>query len=186
MSDKTIQLIETYHKDYPLRRGIPREELKSRIKTYRSAPSMLSSTNLSLNSLITDHAAFLAKPGHEIRFNAEEQAKVQTLMRKFEAHPFSPPGIKECQSVTGEEVVNALIERKELVAVSAEVVFRKEDYDFMEAAIRKTITKNGKISLAETRDLFQTSRKYAQALLEHLDALGITIRDGDFRKIKKQ
>jgi selenocysteine-specific elongation factor len=45
---------------------------------------------------------------------------------------------------------------------------------------------NGKITLAEVRDLFTTSRKYAQAFLEHLDAMDITVRDGDFRKLKKK
>jgi selenocysteine-specific elongation factor len=42
----------------------------------------------------------------------------------------------------------------------------------------------GQVSLAEVRDLFGTSRKYAQALLEYLDSIGITIRIGDFRKLK--
>jgi selenocysteine-specific elongation factor len=51
--------------------------------------------------------------------------------------------------------------------------------------IRKTLEKSGSITLAEVRDLFKTSRKYAQAMLEHLDATGTTVRDGDFRKLKK-
>jgi len=65
------------------------------------------------------------------------------------------------------------------------VIFRKGDYDTMVNSIRKTILQNGKITLAEVRDIFNTSRKYAQALLEHLDAAGITVRDGDFRKLRK-
>jgi selenocysteine-specific elongation factor len=44
------------------------------------------------------------------------------------------------------------------------------------------LRQKGQISLAEVRDLFQTSRRYAQALLEHLDAIGVTVRDGDFRR----
>jgi len=31
----------------------------------------------------------------------------------------------------------------------------------------------------------QTSRKYALAFLEHLDELGVTVREGDTRRIKK-
>ena len=50
--------------------------------------------------------------------------------------------------------------------------------------IKKEIQQQGKITLGEVRDLFNTSRKYAQALLEHLDAIGVTLRDGDFRKLK--
>ena len=106
-------------------------------------------------------------------------------MRKFEASPFSPPGIRECQVEVGEEVVNALIELGEFMMVSSDVIFRKEDYDLMVAKTRNALEKNGSITLAEVRDLFGTSRKYAQALLEHLDATGVTVRDGDFRKLKK-
>jgi selenocysteine-specific elongation factor len=52
--------------------------------------------------------------------------------------------------------------------------------------IKKEIQQKDKITLAETRTLFNTSRKYAQALLEHMDAIGLTTRDGDYRKLKKK
>jgi selenocysteine-specific elongation factor len=108
------------------------------------------------------------------------------LMRKFEQSPFSPPGVKELrQGEVGEEILNALLEMNELKMVSPDVIFRKVDYDFMESQIRAKITENGRITLAEVRDLFHTSRKYAQALMEHLDANGITTREGDFRKLSK-
>jgi selenocysteine-specific elongation factor len=78
-----------------------------------------------------------------------------------------------------------LIELGELKAVSSEVVFRKQDYDSMVTKVHAALVKNGRITLAEVRDLFNTSRKYAQALLEHLDSSGITMRDGDYRKLRK-
>jgi len=184
LQEKIIQLVNDYHKEHPLRQGIPREELKSRLKlTQRAFNAVIA--RLIGNKLIAEGSAFIKRSEHEIRFNGQEQAKVQILMRKFEANPFSPPGIKECISEAGEEMVNALIELGELVAVSSDVIFRQGDYDLMKAEVRKTIMQNGQISLAETRDLFKTSRKYAQALLEHLDAAGVTIRDGDFRKLGK-
>jgi selenocysteine-specific elongation factor len=182
--DKTMQLVESYHREYPLRRGIPREELKSRLKMN---PRVF---NAVINKLIeeqqlVEHLSFVAKDGFEIQFNGQEQAKVQALMRKFEQNPFSPPSVKECQAEAGEEVINALIDMNKLATVSPDVIFRKTDYDAMVDGIRNTITQNGKITLAEVRDLFNTSRKYAQALLEHLDATGVTMRDGDFRKLRK-
>jgi selenocysteine-specific elongation factor len=184
LRDKAVQLIDMYHKTYPLRRGIPREELKSKLKlTQRAFNTVIN--KLITENLVTENSAFLAKPGYEIMFNGQEQAMIQALMRKFEANPFSPPSVKECQAEAGEEVINALVELRQLVTVSSDVVFRKGDYDLMEAETRKTILQNEKISLSETRDLFQTSRKYAQALLEHFDAIGVTIRDGDFRRLKK-
>lgn len=107
-------------------------------------------------------------------------------MRKFDQNPYATPSVKECQSEVGEEIVNALIELDELVAVSQDVLFRKKDYDALVEKMRVTIQKNGSITLAEARDTLNTTRKYAQALLEHLDSIGVTVRDGDFRRWKNQ
>jgi len=184
LRDNILQQIESYHQTYPLRRGIPREELKSRLKL---SPRIF---NALINKLISNYEIInynnsVAKPGREIEFDNGQQAKIQTLMRKFEQSPFSPPSIKEVQGELGEEVLNALVELKELIIVSPDVIFRRQDYDHMVAKVQDTLIQNGKITLAEVRDMFNTSRKYAQALLEHLDTMGITIRDGDFRKLRK-
>ena len=184
LRDKILGLIETYHIDHPLRRGIPREELKSRLKL---SPRVFNSLikKLVVVNLIADNSSSVSKPGHEIKFNGQEQAKVQTLRRKFEATPFSPPSVKECQAEVGGEVFNALIELNEFMTVSSDVVFRRQEYDLMVDEICNAMEKNEKITLAEVRDLFNTSRKYVQALLEHLDSIGVTVRDGDFRKLKR-
>ena len=184
LRDKTIKLVDEYHKDFPLRRGIPREELKSKLKM---APRVFNTflAKLTEEQTITEYRAFIAITGHEIQFNEQEQARVQALMRLFEQNPFSPPSIKECRSEVGEEIVNALVDLNKLVTVSSDVVFRKQDYDLMVSKVKDTLENNGKITLAEVRDLFKTSRKYAQGLLEHLDSVGVTMRDGDFRKLKR-
>ena len=114
-----------------------------------------------------------------------QQADVERLRRKFSQNPYSPPSVKECQEEVGAEVLLAMIESGELFSVSADVIFRKSDYDSMKAEITQAVERNGRISLAETRDMFKTSRKYAQALLEHFDAIGFTARDGDFRKLRR-
>jgi selenocysteine-specific elongation factor len=183
LQTKVEQTLSSYHHQFPLRRGIPREELKSKLKFQPRVFNAIVKRLATQNSLI-EHGSFLAKTGHEIRFDNSQQAKVETLKRKFEQTPFSPPSVKECQAEVGEEVLNALVELNEFVTVSADVIFRKQDYETMNAKIRETLQKNGQITLAEVRDLFDTSRKYAQSLLEHLDTNGITVREGDFRKLR--
>ncbi|MBI3170001.1 MAG: selenocysteine-specific translation elongation factor [Chloroflexi bacterium] len=177
-------LVDAQHKQYPLRRGISREELKSKLKL---APKVF---NAALSYLVTRHFLLdergaVSKPGHEIRFDGQYQARVQALRRRFESNPYATPSIKECQAEAGEEVVNALIELGELMPVSQEVIFRKTDYDEMVARIEAAIKKQGQVTLAEVRDMLNTTRKYVQALLEHLDAIGVTMRDGDARKLRK-
>ena len=185
LREKILQTVEAYHSQYSLRRGILREELKSRLGLSARA------FNAVLQRLISDHSlaesrAVIAKPEHEIKFDQNQQMQVQNVLRKFEQNPYSPPGVKELQTEISEEILNALMEMGEFVSVSSDVIFRKGDYDFMIDSIRREIQQKGKITLSEVRDLFNTSRKYAQALLEHLDAIGVTLRDGDVRKLKQK
>ena len=184
--EKILQTVESYHQNYPLRRGIPREELKSKLKLPARTFNLLITNYLSRN-ILKDSNNYLAKPEHEIKFDNDQQAKVQALMQKFEQNPYGPPSVKELrQAEVGEEILEALMERNELIAVSTEVIFRKQDYDLAVTKIGRILAENGIVSLAEVRDLFHTSRKYAQALLEHLDAIGITVREGDFRTLRKK
>jgi len=74
-----------------------------------------------------------------------------------------------------------LLETGELLQVSKDVVLCYEDYQEMSDLIQKVIKREGSITVAEVRDLFNTSRKYALAVMEHLDAVGITTRKGDKR-----
>ncbi len=181
---KTQKLVNDYHRQFPLRRGMPREELKSRLKLSPRVFNAMIKRLVALQ-LLSETGSSVAKPEHEIHFDNDQQTQVQILMRKFAQNPYAPPSVKECKAEVGEEIFNALIDLNQLISVSSEVVFRKQDYDSMARRIKEMLEVKRQISLAEARDLFNTSRKYAQALLEHLDAIGITVRDGDYRKLRK-
>lgn len=185
LRDRTLDTVQSYHKNFPLRRGIPREELKSRLKlSARVFNGLIAS--LVNRQLLLEIPGLLAMPGHRVTFDNGQQAKVQSLMRKFEQNPFAPPSVKESQAKVGEEVLNALVERGDFIIVAPDVIFRKEDYDMAVTKIQGVLLQNENLTLAEVRDLFTTSRKYAQALLEHLDAIGLTLRDGDYRRLRKR
>jgi selenocysteine-specific elongation factor len=185
LRDKTLSTVQSYHNSFPLRRGIPREELKSRLKLSSRVFNAIISSLVTRQSLL-DSRSLLSIPSHEVTLDNGQQARVQVLKRKFEQNPFSPPSVKESQAEVGEEVLNALVEMGDFVIVSSDVIFRKADYDSAVKRIRESLAEHEKLTLAEVRDLFGTSRKYAQALLEHLDAIGITTRDGDHRKLQKK
>ncbi len=181
--ERVTHILSSYHGKFPLRRGIGREELKSRLNLPPRLFNAILSKMASENALI-DSGNSVALVGHTIQFNSAQQVKAQALLRRFANSPYSPPSIKECQAEAGEDIVSALIESGDLVAVSSEVAFRKQDYDSMVMKLSDALKQNGQITLAEVRDLFGTSRKYAQALLEHLDAIGVTRREGDYRKLR--
>jgi selenocysteine-specific elongation factor len=185
---RAMEEVRKYHRTYPLRAGMPREELKSRLKNMaQSQPRLFNAAmhKLTVQGSLTDSGPTVSLPEHEIRFNPKQLEAIERLMSRFAAAPYAPPSAKECVAEVGEEVFNALLEQKKLVGVSPEVVFRQEDYEQMVIEVRRLIQAKGQMTAAEARDHFNTSRRYILALLEYLDAIGVTVRDGDVRRLRR-
>ena len=176
--------VSNFHQANPLRGGIPREMLKSRLKLSQRVFQAALKAWLA-NRKIVENGQLIHLPDFSVRFNPQQQTLVDGLLKQFAAAPYATPSVKDCIALVGEAVFDALVERGELIAVSPEVVFRKSDYQVMLNGVRHTIQQEGSLSAAQFRDLFNTSRKYALAFLEHLDAIGVTVRDGDVRKLSK-
>ena len=184
LADRAVREIQEYHRTYPLRRGMPREELKSRLKLQARVFNALLSKLVAMQE-VNETGPWVILPGHEIQFNPSQTEAINRLMKRFQASPFAPPIVKECQAEVGEDVYQALIETGRMIQVASDVVFSKEGYDRMLADVWQILEKQGTVTAAQVRDHFNTSRRYALAFLEYLDDQGITIRDGDFRKLRK-
>lgn len=188
LTTRTLHVVDDYHRYYPLRRGIPREELKSRLKI---SPRFF---NAALRRLVTEQVVqeagpLVLRPGHEIRFSPQQQRDVDGLLTRFTTSPFAPPSVKECKAEVGEDVYHALVDQGQLVSVQTgstapDVVFSQEGYTRMLGEVRRLLKKNGTMTVAQVRDHFNTSRRYALAFLEHLDSIGVTVREGDVRFLR--
>ncbi len=183
ITDRALHVVEQYHHAYPLRRGMQREELKSRLKL---TPRLF---NLALQhwlekGLLVEQGA-LRLPAFALRLTPRQQAQVNGLLTRFAAAPYAPPSVKECQAEVGDELFNSMIELEMLVRVSAEVVFRAEDYQALREGVLQHFEREPSLTVAQFRDRFTTSRRYVLAFLEHLDAIGVTQRSGDERTLRK-
>jgi selenocysteine-specific elongation factor len=163
---------------------MPKEELKSRLGANPRLFSALLRQLIRLN-LADEQGPVVFAKGHEVHYSTAQQAQVDKLLAKFRQNPFSPPTIKDCVAEVGEELYNTLVEQALLYPIPPDVVFRSQDYAEMVKQIGDLIQKNGPISAAQVRDHFNTSRRYVLAVLEHLDSQGITLREGDVRRLKK-
>ena len=184
ITSKAIQEVDRYHHAYPLRIGMPREELKSRLKIPAKWFNALLD-KLVHNGALEESGPLVYMPGHQVRFTPQQDKTVEEFMVRFQSSPYAPPSIKETQAEIGEDLYNALVDLGRLVPVSPEVVFRRQDYDHMVEEVRRLLELNDSITAAQVRDHFNTSRRYALALLEYLDAIGITVRQGDVRHLKR-
>jgi selenocysteine-specific elongation factor len=176
-------VLSTYHAAHPLRAGMPREEIKSRLRLETKAFQAIIAQAVEAGIVAVSGAA-VRLASHQVTFSAAQQSTVEVLLAEFRRNPHNSPSVKECAARVGEEVFNALLEQNLFVQVSADVLFLPETYAGMVEQVRSHLRAQHKITVAETRDMFSTSRKYALALLEHLDAQGITQRVGDERILK--
>jgi selenocysteine-specific elongation factor len=180
---RIVELLRDYHQRFLLRGGMPREELKSRLGL---SPRAFSDAvhSAAAEGVLIETEATLALAEHRVAFGPEQQQRVSKLLNMFTQSPYSPPSLAESEALVGTEVLAALIEQGQLVKVSDTVLFAGETYSKMTRAIVSHLQREGSITLAQVRDMFSTSRKYAQALLEHLDDKRITKRVGDERILR--
>lgn len=189
IADKSVALLRQFHAQFPLKRGMGREELKSKLAI--GSPKIF---NLLLARLLSEQVLIesegkggggmaLSLPGSAVQFNPAQQKQVDTLLAAFRQNPYSPPSISELG--TDLNIVAALVDDGRIKKVSDSLYFINEAYETMVSLILKRLDEQGKITLAEVRDMFGNSRKYVQSLLEHLDEIKLTQRVGDERVRRK-
>ena len=175
VAQKTRAALQEYHRRFPTRPGMAKVELGSRLKLGANAPAIFQ--KLAAQGVIADDGTVARLPAHRVQLNQMQQARVGAFLRSLAGSPYAPPS----DSIPEPDLLNLLIEQRQVVKVSSDVVFAASVYDEMVDKVTSRIKAQGQITLAEVRDMFLTSRKYAQALLEHLDGEKITRRVGDAR-----
>jgi len=180
LRNQLLGMLENHHRNAPLRAGMEREAVRSKLQTIPTVFNMMVD-ELKVANLLVENGTLLKLPGHEIMFSAEEEAAIVQLMDQFKRQGILSPGVKECKAVVGDGVYYALIDLGRLKSVSEDVVYTAKLYDQLLNQLTSHLHQTGSISAPEARDLLGASRKYAIALLEHMDELRITRRSGDIR-----
>jgi selenocysteine-specific elongation factor len=78
-----------------------------------------------------------------------------------------------------QKLIDALVRQGGLVKVGEDLYYPADRLEDMMGRLATAMEETGQLTLAEARDLLGTSRRYAQALLEHMDSEGLTLRVGD-------
>lgn len=184
LAERIAREVGDYHRRFPLRQGMSREALRSRL----AIDGKLFNAVLGLaveSDVLAAGGTVVRLPGHTVRFSPQQEEAIRALFDAVEANPLATLSIKEAVALVGEEVFQTLVERGELTPVSAEVFFDTATYNDLVQQVETFIAGHGSITVAQARDLFGTSRKYVLALLEHLDAAGLTRRVGDERVLRR-
>ncbi|MBC7235282.1 MAG: selenocysteine-specific translation elongation factor [Chloroflexi bacterium] len=176
-------LIEQYHARYPLRPGMPREELKSRVQLDGALFNQFIEHAVQVGRLEATPVA-VRLPGHQVRLSPEQQKAVERILRAFQTNRYTPPSVAQVEEELGADLLQYLLDEGRLIKASDTVLFDAETYEEMKRKLIDYLRVHERITVAEVRDLFDTSRKYALAFLEDMDRHRITKRLGDIRVLR--
>ena len=172
--EKTDKALQSYITRYPLRLGMPREELRRRLDVSMPAFDVLLDVWRMHIESIGD--GLVRRVGYQVVLTPAQQREIHHVLTQLQRTPFSPPDI-----VIERELLMYLVMTGHVVEVNDGIVYGASAWQDMYQWILQTIDETGSVSVAQMRDRFGTTRKYALAVLEYLDAKRITRRQDDVR-----
>lgn len=191
MTDRLIQLLQEYHESNPLAEGMPKQELQSRLRDtwhIQEDKIILGAVHRLMNrGTLTDCGKTVSMQGFEAVLTPEQEKLKERIAGIYKDAGIEIPKNDEIYALDSDKrVINAIFDRlyKEgvLVKVDPSYNISQDGWNRVVTAAR-TAGAEGSFVLADFRDTLNTSRKYASVYLAALDRAGITVFDGERRRL---
>jgi len=188
LEEKTLSLIEAFHRRSPLMKGIPREELRERI--FRRFP--LEVFRFCLGELvemrkIAAREDTISIYGREVELSPEGSRLKDEIEQLYHRSGYQPPLLSELLTAIDAEppeirkIFFWMVEEGLLVKVTEELSYHQATLDEIKKRILGHFSRGDKFGVADFKQLFGLTRKHAIPLLEFLDRRKITRRQGNER-----
>jgi selenocysteine-specific elongation factor len=190
LADRAVAIVDRFHAHSPMQPGIGRAAVE-RMLGGQVAPQVAAAAverAIGRGALkLVDDAGTLARPGKGLQAGGELPGHMRKVLDLYEGAGVTPPTLKEVAEQSGLpqrevlEMVGVLQRTGRLVKVTADLSYGRRVFDALVEDIRAHLRAHGRIDVQELKQLKGLTRKFAVPLLEHLDALGVTLRQGDLR-----
>lgn len=185
---RIVETLDKYHRQYPMRSGYPREDMRSRFfKQLNPKDFNLIIKQLEEEGSLSSHNNQLMLPQHVPQPGIREQESIEKIKQVMEEQMFTPPGLDELMAVSGRgeqdfgEILAYMIDTGVLVKVNQDTVFSNQAIEEGKKRLLAHFEQEKELSLATARDILNTTRKYALPLIEYYDRIRFTRRIGDIR-----
>ena len=179
LKSKVASALQLYHTQYPLRQGVPAQEIRSRLDLSQPVYQR-ALVRLVDESIVVDERQSLRLPDHEITLTEKMEEEASAYLNSLQKDPYSP----SADAKVSQELLSVLIDQGKVVRVADGVIFAASAYKEMTDRIVEHLKAQGSITVADARTMFDSSRKYILPLMEHLDQQQITRRNGDERVLR--
>jgi selenocysteine-specific elongation factor len=189
---KIEETLDRFHKKNPLRLGMAKEELRSRILNQASSRVFVSLLILlESEEKLRNVGTVVALPSFMVNLSRDQEQLYNVLKDRYNKSGYEPPSKSDLQTEFNKSkdflpVLELLLEEQFLVRLTEEMYYPKDALEKAEQVLYNWFEQNTEISLAEFRDLLQSSRKYALVLIEYFDSQKLTQRQGEKRILKRK
>jgi len=178
--------VKAYLDKNPHRLAMPYEELRSKtLKMTDSVTFRAVVEGLVKNGILVKVNADVSLAGYETRLAPKDREILQRIEKEFKRKGFASPVEEELRQTLGlnpkefKNLMHNLFQRGILVRLSDKVVYHRDLVEKARRIVLQYLEKYPSITVADLRDILQLSRKYATAILEYFDKIGLTRRDKD-------
>ena len=182
------EALAAFHRENPLRPGILREALRPQVPGRPDkAPFERALAHLEEAGRVGRRGAYLALADHRIELSEGQEGIRRRIDEMLASGSAEPPDLADlCERIGGEassvtDVVDAMQAMGQVVRLEEYLIFHPSAVGQIRQALVAYLKENGSIGVSAFRDLAGTTRKYAVPLLNHFDASGVTVREGDVR-----
>lgn len=186
----SCNVLKDYHDKNSLSEGINKEEFKSKIsQKFRIFDSKMADEIISLaerQGSIKINAKSVSLAGFSVSYSPAMEAMKERIIKIYKDSRYEMPTVDEVlqtekDQINARHIIDALINCGELVRLNYQYCIDKEAFDNALDKLKDKVHQNGRITLAEFRDIIGTSRKYAMEILDYLDSQKITQKVDDAR-----
>ncbi|WP_308754472.1 selenocysteine-specific translation elongation factor [uncultured Anaerotruncus sp.] len=172
-----LDTLADYHEAHPLDRGMPLALLREGFPG--GLPEWFAE-----EGCVSRVGDAVALPGFTPEGTDLYRRVAEELLARYAREPYAPPDRAAAlaefpPSVPAGRVLDLLLEAGKLVEAAPGLCFTRTAWKNARSAARRLAGEEGGVTLSGLRDALGTSRRYAQALLERMDADGFTRREGD-------
>ncbi|MDE6936849.1 MAG: selenocysteine-specific translation elongation factor [Lachnospiraceae bacterium] len=126
---------------------------------------------------------FLCTPGFEVRKDGVYDRVSGVLLdsfrkAKYDFVRYSEIAFGGADKAAADDILNILLEEQKIVKVTDDMYTLSEYMEHAVDVIRKKLEEDPLITIAQVRDLFETSRKSAKPILEYMDSIKVTKKMG--------
>jgi selenocysteine-specific elongation factor len=141
---------------------------------------------------LVNRGGYYATLDYRPSLSAEQRSFFDNLVPVDETQPFLPipfAGVVAAVKLSNlpgvSKAFDTMLALGTVVRIGDEL-YRGSQIARIRARVEAHLGENERMAAADFRDLIGTSRKYAVPLLEWLDGHGVTIRNGDYRTLRKK